>query len=336
MGYSAGIDLGATHVRAVVAETTTKRILDGNDPIVVGRDRRSTPQGPTGDRVTAGVLDCLRDACGAAGIDPTDLEAVGVGSIGPLDRDAGAAVRPPNLSGDVGRVILVDPIADLTGLSATESVVLHNDTIAAITGERELVPDTPENAAYLTISSGIGAGVCVDGQILSGWNGNAGEVGHVTVDSNGRLTCGCGKDGHWEAYCSGENLPDFARLLHHEEPTETALPLSDEEFAAPDVFDHAPEDDFAARVVDRMADLNALGVATIVHAYAPGVVSIGGSVALENEALVIDAIRDRLEAHVITNVPEIRPTPLGQDVVVKGALASAVSGTGQPSSDGTS
>ncbi|MFT4890551.1 MAG: glucokinase [Halobacteriales archaeon] len=323
MTYHAGVDLGATQVRAVVAEMETDDVL-GDDVTVVGSAHRSTPQGPNGRAVTEGVLDCLRDACADASIEPTDLEAVGIGSIGPLDRDAGAAVAPPNLSGDVGRVPLVDPIADLTGLSATDRVFLHNDTVAAITGERELVPDTPENAAYLTISSGIGAGVCVDGNVLSGWKGNAGEIGHVTVDSEGRLTCGCGKDGHWEAYCSGENLPDFARLLHDEDPTETALPLSEDDFAAPDVFARAPEDDLAARVVDRAADLNALGVATIAHAYAPEVVSIGGSVALENESPVIDAIRDRIDDHVITNVPEIRPTPLGENVVVKGALASAI------------
>ena len=324
MTYYAGVDLGATHVRTVVAEMEFEEVLGEGAPAVVGRARRSTPQGPTGDAVTEGVLDCLQTACAEADVEPTDLEAVGIGSIGPLDRDAGAAVRPPNLSADVGRVPLVDPIADLTGLSPTDRVILHNDTIAAITGERALVPDTPENAVYLTISSGIGAGVCVDGQVLSGWKGNAGEIGHVTVDSEGRSTCGCGKDGHWEAYCSGENLPDFARLLHEEDPEPTAIPLQDDDFDAVDLFAHAPEDDFAARVVDRVADLNALGVATIAHAYAPELVSIGGSVALENESLVIDAIRARIDEHVITNVPEIRPTPLGEDVVVKGALASAV------------
>ncbi|MFW5937958.1 MAG: ROK family protein [Halanaeroarchaeum sp.] len=324
MSYYAGVDLGATHVRAVVARMETSDVLVEDGPAVVGRAHRSTPQGPTGDAVTEGVLDCVRNACSDAGIEPTDLEAVGIGSIGPLDRDAGTVVRPPNLDGDVGRVSLVEPIAGLADLSPTERVVLQNDTIAAITGERALVPDTPENAVYLTISSGIGAGVCVDGQILSGWKGNAGEIGHVTVYSEGRLTCGCGKDGHWEAYCSGENLPQFARLLHDEAPMETDLPLSDDDFDAVDLFAHAPADDFAARVVDRVAELNALGVATIAHAYAPELVSIGGSVALENESLVIDAIRDRIDEHVITNVPGIRPTPLGEDVVVKGALASAV------------
>jgi glucokinase len=329
MAAFAGVDLGATHLRAVVAEAgadaPANADVSGPDAVsIVGRARRSTPQGPTGEAVTAGVLDCLRNACVDAGVDPTDLAGVGIGSIGPLDADAGDVVRPPNLAGDVDRVRLVGPIADLTGRSPGDRVVLHNDTIAAIVGERELLEDTPENAVYLTISSGIGAGVCVDGTVLSGWKGNAGEVGHVTVDSAGRLTCGCGKPGHWEAYCSGDNLPEFARLLHEEERTATSLPLAADDFAAPDVFAHAPDDPFAALVVDRVADLNALGVATIAHAYAPEVVSIGGSVALENETLVIDAIRDRLDDLVITNVPEVRPTPLGEDVVVKGALASAI------------
>jgi glucokinase len=165
---------------------------------------------------------------------------------------------------------------------------------------------------------------------LDGWDGNAGEVGHEVVDPRGRLTCGCGHDGHWEAYCSGNGIPNYAHLLAADDPTvSTAVPLEDPDFSAKDVFDHADTDEFAAHVVDQIATWNAIGVANLVHAFAPIRVSIGGAVALSNEALVVDPIRERVPEMIMANVPEIEATALGDDVVVKGALASALTdGTG--------
>jgi glucokinase len=151
----------------------------------------------------------------------------------------------------------------------------------------------------------------------------------MVVDPQGHLTCGCGKDGHWEAYCSGNNIPRYARLLHEDDPVETALPIDDPGFDAADVFAHAGEDAFADHVIDQVAHWNAMGVANIIHAYAPLVVYVGGAVALHNEELVLDPVRERLDDMVFTNLPEVSLTTLGDDVVVRGALASAMTrGTG--------
>ncbi|HET7322772.1 MAG TPA: ROK family protein, partial [Halococcus sp.] len=102
---------------------------------------------------------------------------------------------------------------------------------------------------------------------------------------------------------------------------------------AADVFAYAGEDDFADQVIDRLAEWNALGVSNLVHAYAPLVVSVGGAVALNNEKLVVDPIRERLDELVMINVPEVRLTALGDDVVVEGALASALTGGTGDSTD---
>jgi glucokinase len=179
---------------------------------------------------------------------------------------------------------------------------------------------------YLTISSGIGAGVCVDGTVIAGWDGNAGEVGHMTLDPQGFMTCGCGHDGHWEAYCSGNNIPRYAERLHAEDPIETKLALDDPDFSAADIFALAGEDRFADHVIEQLSHWNAMGVANVIHAYAPLVVSVGGAVALNNPELVLDPIRDRLDDMVMMNVPELKLTELGDDVVVKGGVASALTG----------
>jgi len=319
MAY-AGIDLGATNVRAEVAD---------DHGSVVGSVRTATPQGPSGIAVTEAVLSTLRSACAEAGVDPTDVRAVGVASIGPLDLAAGVVEHPANLPDTIDRIPLTGPVSKLVD---SERVHLHNDANAGVIGERFYSDRTPDDMAYLTISSGIGAGVCVDGCILSGWDGNAGEIGHVTVDADGRMTCGCGRPGHWEAYCSGENIPRYAARLHRESPVETTLPVDDGEFDAADVFDAADAgDEFAVSVLERVADWNTQGVATLAHAYAPLVIFVGGAVALRNPEWVVEPIVERLPERLIVNVPDVQVTTLGEDVVVRGALASAMTdGTGDP------
>lgn len=318
MATYAGVDLGATNIRAVVGDAEGR---------VVGSNRRGTPRGPTGIAITEAVLDALRGACDDAGVAPTDVQAYGIGSIGPLDLAEGSVEDPANLPDTIDRIPLAGPIAQLVD---SDRVYLHNDTAAGVIGERFHSNRNPDDMAYLTISSGIGAGVCVDGRVAAGWDGNAGEVGHYVVDPRGRMECGCGKDGHWEAYCSGENIPGYARLLAEDDPgVDTALPLEAADFSAADVFEHADDDAFAAHVVDQLAHWNAIGVTNLVHSFAPLVVFVGGAVALHNTERVLDPIRERVAEMVMTNVPDIQLTTLGDDVVVKGALASAMTeGTG--------
>ncbi|MCU4926287.1 ROK family protein [Halobacteria archaeon AArc-dxtr1] len=318
MDYYAGVDLGATNVRALVAE---------DDGTTVGTSRRATPHGPTGIDVTEGVLLTLREACDDAGIDPTKVVAAGIGSIGPFDLAEGMVIDPANLPDTIDRIPLTGPIEKLID---SEEVYLHNDTTAGVIGERFHAARNPDDMVYVTISSGIGAGVCCDGEILDGWDGNVGEIGHWLVDPRERLQCGCGHAGHWEAYCSGNGIPNYVRMIAEDDPTiDTDLPLEDPDFTAKDVFEHAGSDELADYAIEQVAYWNALGIANVVHAFAPILVSVGGAVAIHNEELVVDPIAERVSEMVMANVPEIRLTTLGDDVVLEGALASALTaGTG--------
>lgn len=313
--YYLGIDLGATNVRAAVGDAEAR---------VLGTARRLTPSGPTGEAVTEAVLAVATEACADVGIAPGTVAAAGIGSMGRLD-GAGGVRSPANLDGGVGSVRLVDPLA---GLLSTETVVLHSDTLAAAIGERFHTHPETEQFAYVTVSSGIGAGVIADGRPLSGWGGNAGEVGHTTIDADGFVDCGCGSAGHWEAYCSGTGIPRFARALHEREPTATSLSLGEESFSAADVFEHAPGDAFAERLLDRVAALNVRGFATVVNAYAPEVLSVGGAVALNNPERILTPLRERLGDEIVVDTPEITLCELGDRAGLKGALVSAIEADG--------
>jgi glucokinase len=315
MATYAGIDLGASNVRVIVGDGTGATL---------GSHFAETPQDSNGIAITETILETVRVACDDAGVDPTEIAAAGVGTIGPLNLAEGMVEDPANLPDAIEQIPLRGPISNLL---ATDDVFLQTDTNAGLIGERYFADSNPDDMIYLTISSGIGAGVAVDGNVLAGWDGNAGEVGHLQLDEDEFMPCGCsGGDGHWESYCSGTNIPHYAEALHEADPVDTSLPV-EEGLSAHQVFSHADDgDEFAQDVLDKVGRWNAIGVANMVHAFAPLVVYVGGAVALNNPEATLDPIREHLPDMVMTNVPEVKLTALGDDVVVKGALATAITG----------
>lgn len=253
-------------------------------------------------------------------------EGIGIGSIGPLDLKKGAILNTPNLP--LSNIPLVKPIEAELGLPVT----LLNDCNAAVLGESEFgLGRGLENLAYITLSTGIGGGAIVDGKLLLGKDGNAVEIGHLVVDERGRLRCGCGRPGHWEAYCSGANLPKFARLWLRENPMRSVLfELAGTELAklsSSMLFKAAKLGDEASiRIVGEVGRLNAIGFANVINAYDPDLITVGGAIALQNRRLVLGPIRQRVKDYAINRVPRIAPTQFGEDVVLYGALASVFRG----------
>lgn len=311
MARLGGIDLGATNLRAAIADGP-------GEPIAV--ERRPTPNDADGEAVARAAADCLATAASTAGIRVEDLQRVGVGTVGPLDRDAGAVVRPPNLA-SVQRIPVRTTLIELVG---HERVYVENDAIAGLVGERVATADPPANLVYLTLSTGIGAGVTVDGHILRGRGGNAGEIGHLVVDPRGKRTCGCGRPGHWEAYAGGRAIPDLARGIARETAFETGLDLDDSGLSAADIFGGIGGDGLADQVVERITRYNAVGVANLVHAFSPDRIAIGGAVALENPAVVIEPLPEALAEYAMLPIPKIRPAAHGREAVLRGALSLAV------------
>jgi glucokinase len=330
------VDLGATNVRALVADP------GGGE---LGAARRRTPQSD-GSTVAGAVVATLERACADAGCDPEALAAVGVGSIGPLDADAGAVVEPPNVPAD--RIDLVDALGERTGARVT----LTNDAVAGVLGERRF-GDLPEHGVYLTLSTGVGAGAVVGGHVLRGRRGNAVEVGHLSLVPGGR-PCGCGGTGHWEAYASGRGIAAAARDLARDAPAGSESGPESATDPDPEALDAAavvaaadrdaavaaagPErevgapfptgvdgDPLATRVVADAVTVTARGLAAVTHAYAPAVVSVGGAVALSNPSLFVAPMTGLLaDAGLAVPAPVVRETPLGESAVLRGALASVL------------
>lgn len=303
------VDIGATNVRVASGSQggLQSKLSEATD-----RDN-----GPLG--VSAQVIRMAREL----GMD--SVESVGVGSIGPIDITSGSIVGTPNFP--FKEVPVTEPLREEFHVP----VSLLNDCAAAVLGERHFGAGRGlENLAYVTLSTGLGGGAIVDGHLLIGKDGNAVEVGHITIDPGSPLICGCGSPGHWEAHSSGSSIPNFVRhSLRDADGSSLLYGLTGgdlEGLNAEVLFEAAKAGDATAlRIVEEIGRVNAVGFANVVNAYDPELVTIGGSIALNNPELILAPILENIDGHLINRKPRIMITPLGEDVVLYGALSRAIS-----------
>ena len=310
-----GVDLGGTNVRVALGDENGRILAKISE-------RTEKTRGPEGiSEQIARIIRYLEEEEARKG----EIVGIGIGSAGPLDLRRGGLMRPTNIPYDF--VPLIEPLEDTFHLPT----YLLNDCSAAVMGERFFgAGKKHENLAYITLSTGIGGGIYVDGHLLIGKDGNATEIGHFTIDFEGRLTCGCGRRGHWEAYCSGNGIPNYVRLLlsqRRREEIEDSLLMKTVKgdlnlLTAKNLYDCAKAGDpLSLELAEKIGVLNSIGFACVIDAYDPSLITVGGSIALKNERLVMDPIRRNVKEHARNRVAEIMITPLRDDVVLYGALA---------------
>jgi len=197
--YFGAIDLGGTKVFSLVA-TPQGRVL--------GKDRRPTFAARGPQAVLAQMEASLRAALGRAGLPLAHLRGVGIASPGPIDLAAGVVRHPPNLPG-WGAFPLRRLMQERLGVP----VALENDATAAAVGEHAFGAGRgARHMVYVTVSTGVGGGIIIDGRPYRGKGGAAGELGHVIVQADGPQ-CGCGARGCIEALASGTAIARRAREL---------------------------------------------------------------------------------------------------------------------------
>jgi glucokinase len=202
-------------------------------------------------------------------------------------------------------------------------VSLLNDCNAAVLGEQAYGAGRgKQNIVYITISTGIGAGVVAGGALLLGRGGNAAEVGHFIVDTAYNLPCLCGKGkGHWERYASGAGMPVFFRHWAHEHGRK----INRASVCAKDIFEAARAGDPPAReFLDEVSKINARGISNVIAAYDPQIITLGGSVTLSNGKIILAGIKKYIDRFL--KPPVIMITPLGEDISLVGAAAAIYNG----------
>lgn len=301
--YALAIDLGATNVRVALVSRSGK---------IVAKVKDKTPKHrKNGAVISQRIIEmiCLLMA------EHTDMRPAGIGisSIGPLDYTRGGPLASPNIPFEF--VPLAEPLRKKFAMP----VSLLNDANAAVLGEQRFgAGKNKKNLVYITISTGIGGGAIVDGKLLLGKSGNAGEIGHMIVDTTYALACSCTKGvGHWEGNASGRNMPKFFRVWAKARGKKvTMMPRT-----AKDIFDNARSGNAAAcEFLDVLHRVNARAISNIIVAYDPELITIGGSVMLMNGPTLLAGIKKYIDRYLKT--PEIRVTRLGDDIALLGAAAA--------------
>ena len=308
----AGIDLGATNVRVAIGDLASG---------IIRKIRRKTIQDEVGDALIEQLVDLLREV---AGEELRKVRAVGIGSIGPIDIRRGLILNPPNAT--FRNVPVVEALSDRLDLP----VYLLNDCSTAVLGEAFFGSGRGlKNIFYVTMSSGIGGGAIVDGNLLLGKDGNAVEIGHISVSHELELPCPCGSKNHWEAYCSGRGIPRFVKKLIERWPKRfkgsSLEKLASEDRLTPEIlFDMARRGDkHALMVIEEIGKINAIGFANINNLYDPELITIGGAIALNNSELILEPILKHIGEYTVNRIPDIRITSLGEDIVLYGAIVLA-------------
>lgn len=305
--YSVGLDIGGSWVRAAIG-TREGAILKRE------AERVSSESGESFIKQIEGLV--LRVCDG----DLSKVSGIGIGAAGRLDMRKGIVGFSPHTG--IRDVPLVEALEESLG----KEVILLNDCVAAALAEKIIgAGKGTDDIVYVGIGTGIGGGIVSGGELLLGKDGNAHEIGHMTIDLEGRLACNCGGRGHWEAYTSGSALPIYSRLLAggYDGVETPLLGRLGSVASSKEIFEaHRSGDAFAKYVLDKAAGINAIGFSNLANLYDPSIITVGGGLALKNVEEVIRPIDQLLPSLSFNRPPKVLPTPLGEDAPLLGAVVS--------------
>ena len=316
-----GIDIGGTKLATVVADKTGH---------ILGKVRKPT-HSEKGPEYAIGLLfDMVREVVNQVGLEQTSISAIGVSCGGPLDTKTGIVYSPPNLPGWDAL-----PLKALLESEFQVPVIIENDANASALAEFRFGGGRGYSAVlYMTMSTGIGGGIVIDGQVYHGANDSAGEVGHQILLPNGPR-CGCGKRGCLEALCSGPAIARRAQAAIRKQrkggksPT-ALLTLADGQIEAvksEHVLAAARTGDaLALELVQETAYYMGWGIANLVNILNPDIVLLG-TIAVAAGDLLLDPIRETVSKFAMTRPAEavnIAPAELGDALGDLAAVALVV------------
>ncbi|RUL89389.1 ROK family protein [Tautonia sociabilis] len=306
-----GIDLGGTKILAGVVDAENR---------IVGRSKVSTParEGPVA--LSGALIQAGREAIEAAGIGPDHLAAVGIGSPGPLDVEAGVIRSSPNLN------VIDFPLKATLSEAFGVPVAVQNDVrvggfgefrLGAGRGYREVL------AAF--VGTGIGGCLIRDGRIVTGVTGNAGEVGHLIVKAGGPK-CGCGRRGCLEALASRTAI---TRRVHKALKKGASTPLREvvkskhsrlksRELASA----YRSGDPVAVHEVERAARFLGLALGGLINVLGPEIIILGGGVTEAIGPPFVELVRNATRSQAMADpdrLVRIEQAELGDDAGVLGA-----------------
>ena len=277
--YYIGIDLGGTNIKGALVRETGE---------IVREESRPTRAGLGADAVCDGIAAVITAL--ADGVDRAELGGVGLGCPGTVDDASGRVLYANNLGWK--NFDLRAAIKARTGLSPR----LGNDAnVAALAEALAGCAKGAQSAVIVTLGTGVGGGVVLDGKLLTGYTGAASELGHMVIHAGGE-ECTCGRRGCFEAYASATALVRETKraMAAHPESLLHAVAAENGAVDGRTAFTASRRGDAAARgVVERYIDELACGIANLVNIFFPEVIALSGGVADQGDELLVP-LRERV------------------------------------------
>lgn len=309
--YRIGIDLGGTNIAVGVVDEEYN---------IVGRGKMKTALPRSAKEIFADMVTACKMAVEDAGVTMDDVVSVGLGSPGAINKEDGVIEYSNNLKFDQV------PACSMLSEALGKPVYIDNDANCAAFGEA--LAGAGKGVKYfvaITLGTGVGSGVVINGRIYSGSNSIAAEIGHMVIDMDGEL-CTCGRRGCWEAYSSATALirqtKDAMRHAHDSVMWELTGNSYDN-INGRTAFEAMRRGDAAGKaVVDRYIDYLGCGIVNVINIFQPEVLCIGGGISHEGDNLLIplnkrverDRYTERAKSQTI-----LRCAQLGNDSGIIGA-----------------
>ncbi len=292
MRYCIGVDLGGTNIAVGLVDMDSKSIVDKCS-------RKTNAPRPCAS-ISKDIAEMCRELADKAGIPLTKVEWVGIATPGVI-KD-GVVVTASNLGWTN------ENLAKIAGDLIKRPVYVANDANAA--AYAEAIWGSGAGASSLiavTLGTGVGGGIVINGKIWEGINGFAAEIGHMVIEADGRQ-CGCGLRGCIEAYCSATALVKETKRIMKLYPDSIMWKYVDgniDRVSGVTAFRAEREGDVAAKmVVSQYIHYLSIGVANIINIFQPSVICIGGGISGEGDNLIVP-LRERLQ-HISFGVDNAR------------------------------
>ncbi len=300
-----GIDIGGTAVKVGLFNT---------EGALLNKWDFATRKTENGKDILADAAQFIKDKIVELQLNRANIIGVGVGIPGPV-KDNGEVLELANLG--LGHFNIEEEMTSLTGFK----VKAGNDANAAALGEYWMGGGKGyRNMVLVTLGTGVGGGIIINGNILAGSNGAAGEVGHILVNEEETNTCGCGKMGCLEQYASATGILRLAKKILSE-TTEPSLLRGRDEISAKTVFDCAKDGDkLALEVVERACHYLGIAMSHIAQVIDPEAFVIGGGVSKAGDILT-ETIKKYYNSNVMNALKnkEFKLATLGNDAGIYGA-----------------
>lgn len=306
MKYCFGVDIGGTTIKMGLF-TAEGELLD--------KWEITTRRENGGEKVPQDIADAIAKKCVDKNIEKSDITGVGIGVPGPVRND-GTVMKCANLGWGIFNVN--EKMSELTGLKCQAL----NDANAAALGELWRGSGKGfKNLVFITLGTGVGGGIVIDGKIIAGIHGGGGEIGHIVVNPKEDAVCGCGGHGHLEQYASATGIVRLAKKGMQDKSVNTVLREKEAELTCKDIFDAAKSGDaFANGLVDEMCSYLALALSGVAATCDPEAYVIGGGVSKAGE-IITDTVKKHFYSNnmnVLTQ-SEFRLASLGNDAGIYGA-----------------